>query len=474
MLIGETIKYLPAQLLSPAAQLISMVLWTHWLAPVEMGLFTLVTVTQEMSYIACLGWFSVYTLRYLPANDDDVGRQKYLATENAIVFAGSLGIALSAGATALFLYPLDDLSLSTTGISAFFVTRAFNAHYSERARAQSAHLAYTILQIAGPVGGLGLGWLAFHLFDPTALVLLGAYSVAQLLGTLFAIPVLGMRWELSRPDRFLMKAALAFGAPMLGLHALSWAAENYIRYLVQWGAGAATLGLMIVGWSLGRRAASVASMLVATAAFPLASRLFNEGRRDVAMEQLSVNAALLLSVLLPATVAVEILGPTLVALVVAPEYRETTAAILSLSMLGGMLRNLHVHVTDQVMVLELRLMQVGFVGSVEIAASCIASLAGLYLAGAWGAVLGQVLGSMLTLVLSITWARLRQGFVWPWSATLRILLATAAMAALLFWLRHEPTPVGLLIDVLAGLLSYALALALLFRLELRQAFPARP
>ncbi len=56
MLIAHTLKYLPAQLLAPLAQVASVVLWTHWLAPQEMGVFTLVSVTQEMAYLGCLGW----------------------------------------------------------------------------------------------------------------------------------------------------------------------------------------------------------------------------------------------------------------------------------------------------------------------------------------------------------------------------------------------------------------------------------
>ena len=66
MLIQHTLRYLPAQLLSPLAQLLSMLLWTHWLSPQDMGVFTLVTVTQEIAYVVSLSWYSVYALRYLP------------------------------------------------------------------------------------------------------------------------------------------------------------------------------------------------------------------------------------------------------------------------------------------------------------------------------------------------------------------------------------------------------------------------
>jgi len=45
---------------------------------------------------------------------------------------------------------------------------------------------YTLLQTAGPLGGLALGWVALQAFEPSALVLLGAYALAQTLGVLAA------------------------------------------------------------------------------------------------------------------------------------------------------------------------------------------------------------------------------------------------------------------------------------------------
>ena len=85
MLISHTLKYLPAQLLSPLAQLVSVIVWTHWLSPAEMGVFTLVTVTQELAYLGCLGWFAIYALRYLPPREDAKGLATYLEIGRAHV-----------------------------------------------------------------------------------------------------------------------------------------------------------------------------------------------------------------------------------------------------------------------------------------------------------------------------------------------------------------------------------------------------
>jgi O-antigen/teichoic acid export membrane protein len=473
MLISHTLKYLPAQLLSPLAQLVSMVLWTHWLAPEQMAIFTLVSVTQEMAYLGCVGWFAIYALRYLPPDSDLAGRLRYLGTENSVVLGGLAASALVAAITAWTLPGTHAWGTSALAIAAFFGSKAVATLYAERARAQSSFMAYSVLQISGPAGGLLLGWLALQSFPPTAVVLLAAYAVAQTAGVLLALPGLGLSWKLPRPDTALLRAALAFGGPVLGLSVLGWIAENYIRYLVQWHSGAAALGLMIVGWSLGRRCAAVASTLVTTAAFPLAARLLNDNRRDEAMRQLQMNAAMMVAVLLPVTAALEILGSTLVDLFVAAEYRAITTEILGLAVLAGAIRNLHMHTTDQLMVLERRISMLARVDVFEITLCAGLSLAGLVLEGVRGAVIGQALGSLATLALSMYLARKHLGFVWPWADTAKIMGATAAMALALYLLHAEHNVLGLGVASVVGTLAYAAACAVIFAPALRRMLAAR-
>lgn len=473
MLIQHTLRYAPAQLLSPLAQLLSMVLWTHWLTPQQMGVYTLVTVTQEIAYLVCLSWFSIYALRYMPGAEDRDGMARYFSTENAVLVFATAAAVVMAGVTAWALSESGEGWRAALAIAAYFTTRSASAHYAERARAQSSFKAFTWLQTAGPVGGLALGWAAMERLQADAWWLLLAYAAAQALGLLAAWTSMGMRWRWGPPDRELLRAAAAFGAPMIGLGVLGWVGENYIRYIVQWVDGAAALGLMVVGWALGRRCASVASMLVTTAAFPLASRLLNEGRREEALAQLRVNAALLVAVLVPVTVGVELLGPALVSLTVAPEYRELTATLLGSSVFAGALRNLHMHVTDQLMVLERRFGMVGRIDVVEIGLCTLATLAGLMLTGVHGAVLGQALGSAVTLWLSIVWAK-RLGFGWPSSETLKVMLASTLMAVVLWWWKPAASWQGLVEGTLLGSFTYGLAMAALFWSDVRRLLRRAP
>lgn len=470
MLIRATLRFLPAQLLPPLAQLASVVLWTHWLAPAQMALFTLVTVAQEMAYGLGLGWFSLYALRYLPAPHEHAARLRYLATENSVVAASVLASFVAAGLVAAG-FPAGVASWPRVAVAGlFFATRAFNLHYAERARAQQAYLAYFLLQAVGPVGGLALGRLALEHLSADPFVLLGAYALAQAAAVALALPMIGLNPRLGRPDPALLRASLAFGLPMLGLGLLAWLAENLIRYQVQWQAGAAALGLLVVGWSLGRRCAAVASMLVVTAAFPLAARLLNEGRREEALAQLRVNAALVFAVLVPVAAALALLGPALVSRTVAQTYRDTTGELLGLAVIGGALRNLRVHTTDQLLVLDRRLRLAALVDAFEIGTCGLGTWAGLALAGLPGAVAGQALGSLLTLGLGLHWARQRTGLVWPWEDSGKVLLATGAMVVAVGGLGPWHGLAGAALGALWAGMVYAAAMAVLFAGRLRRSW----
>jgi Polysaccharide biosynthesis C-terminal domain len=182
-------------------------------------------------------------------------------------------------------------------------------------------------------------------------------------------------------------------------------------------------------------------------------------------------------VLMPVTAALELLGPALVSLFVAPEYQDMTSELLSLSVLAGAVRNLHMHTTDQLMVLERRIGMLAKLDVFEILVCAALSLAGLLWQGLQAAVIGQALGSLLTLGLSVWLVRRTMGFHWPWVDTFKVAVATAVMAAALFVFRQGHGGAlgtwALLEGILLGAVVYALVCAMLFTPALRKALSAR-
>jgi len=135
MLLRQTLLYLPAQVLGPLFQLASAFVWTHYLAPAEMGLFALISAAQELAFATTLMWFALFTVRYFDKTSDAGARAKFHASESAVMIASSL-----ATAAGLAVLPLDAGGPLTGVVLAsavsYVVSRSLVSYAAERARVE--------------------------------------------------------------------------------------------------------------------------------------------------------------------------------------------------------------------------------------------------------------------------------------------------------------------------------------------------
>jgi O-antigen/teichoic acid export membrane protein len=468
MLIKQTLLYLPAQFFGPLFQFLSVIVWTHWLAPEEMGIFALATVSAEITYLLSLSWFSAYGLRYFPETGQDEARASYLRAEITILLVAGLvhGIA-AAWLAQIFESAHAPLTLSLA-IGAYFLTRSLDVHLSERARADQHIAAYTILQTAGPVAGLVVGVVLLEtMHDGVVSVLLG-YAIPQFIAAVVAMRLIGVSFSPRWPDRGLLEPALRYGLPLLGTAALAWCADHAIRYIVEYRLGSASLGLLSVGWGLGLRTSAFAAMLVAAAAFPLASKMLIAGKREEALQQLRTNAALLLALQVPALVGLWCISDQLIGLVIAEEYRAMTAQILPIALIVGGARQARMHITDQMFILDHSFRYAAAVNLFDIALSVVAIFVGLSWHGVVGAAEGAVVGAVAATLLSLVIAVVRSGFRYPFSDVGRIAAAAAVMALVLKSIGFPPGYFGLVLAILVGASVYVVTMTLLFPSERRR------
>jgi O-antigen/teichoic acid export membrane protein len=465
MLIYQTLLYLPAQLLGPAFQLLAAVAWTHFLSPSEYGVLALVIVSQELIFYLCLYWWSQYATRYYAAHQQDQTTGRYQPTENAVLIGN---VALQTVAASLALALTDaawDGALMGATI-AFIVTRSLNAHLAERARACGNIGAYTVAQTMGPVLGCLIGFAAIIEGEASAAAVLAGFALAQTL----ALPLLWRMLGLGTAawlDRGILGVALRFGSPLLGAAVVAWLSVNGLRVIVDKLEGAAAVGLVSVGWSLGQRAASVAAMLVTAAAYPLAVSRAVTHSRAAALAQLSQSGALLLGIIAPVTAGLLIVNQTAVELLIGSEFQSVTLAVLPIAVLSGAVRNLRLHYADQTFLLCERTGVALLVCAVEALLTVPLCVLGLVKWGLVGACMGCLIAHTLAALLSIVIAV--RGFLLPipYVHVGKIALATLLMAVLLAAAPWPPTRLGLSLEVLAGGLAYLVAVALLYRRGLR-------
>lgn len=468
MLLRQTLLYLPAQVLGPLVQFISIVLWTYFLDPVEMGTFALITAAQEFGYIATLFWFTLYTMRYFDRNADRSARDGFLNTESGVMLWAGAGTALGVLIMPLFIDVKWTFGLAASAF-AYCVSRTLATHLTDRARTASDTLAYTVMQVTWPILGLALGVLFVELFSHTAASVLWGYAIAQLIALAGVAMRLGVGFKPFVIDISMIRTAFRYGMPLVIGGLFVWLANNGLRFVIEHREGAAAVGLVTVGWGLGLRAAAFAAMLVTAAAFPLAVARSRESGMAEGQAQLVRNGILLLAILAPAAGGLWAISAPLVERIVAVPFREMTAAVLPWAILAGAARNLRIHFGEQVFLLreETRIPLVNDVidGVTTIAGGAV----GLALQGLEGSVAGAAVGAILSLLVTLACGAYKHRFVMPLNHLLRIGGATAAMMAILALLPKSADIAGLAGLICAGGAVYAMALAAVYPAETQEA-----
>ena len=469
MLIRQTLAYLPAQLLSPLMQFVAAILLTHALGAADYGLTMLIFASQELVFLVCLSWWTTFFMRYGVRLGVDADPRALAGTESAVLAVSSLAQVAMTLAVIVITEPGVSWPFYV-GACLFTVTRSHLGFLSERARRQAAIGAYSLVQIVAPAGALALtaGLMALGRVTPEQVLLVFAlmqavvgWSVAWRLGLLV---------RPHRPDRAVLRAAAAFGLPVVVSNLLSWLGGNGIRFVVHHGAGATALGLMSVGWGLATRLSGVAAMVVAAAAYPLAVKAMEAGDAAGAKRQLSNNSALLLALLAPAAFGLWALCQPFTELLVAQEYHAATIAVLPWALLGASIRNLRLHGWDQLYLLCEAPRAMVVLDAIEAALTVAAAALGLWLGGLVGAVAGTSLAAVVVALGDWAYLRHRFGLQAPFSVYGRVLMAAALMfgafaaAGQAGW-RVRADWVSLGTGALAGAGVYTLALALLFPRE---------
>ncbi len=468
MLLRHTILYLPAQLLAPLSQFVAAVVWTHWMSPEAYGVLTFLIAAQDLVYAICLHWWSSFSLRYLAGFNRgearDYRRSEATILAGTVLVGGVVTIALLG-----YLGMVDDTSLLIVAVI-FLASRAINVHLAERARAQERILAYTVAQTAGPMLGFALALAAMHWLRPTPDAALAGFAVAQTFATFWLSRHLSVDLALRAPEMAMLRRALAYGLPMVVAGVLGWFVLNGVRFVVQEMGGDTAVGLLAVGWNLGQRLTGVMAMLVTAAAYPLAVRqLATRGHLD-ALKQLEAGGTLLLAVMLPASIGLWEISARLIDLTVATPFKAITTLILPTVILAGTIRNFRVHYADQPFLLFERTRLGMLVNAIEVVALIACSAIGFAWRGIPGAVEGCLVATCVGAVVSFVLARKLFGLPLPIFDWGRIGLAAAFMGAMLVWVDRLPldSNVSIVVDIVVGVISYALAMAALFADRIRE------
>lgn len=450
MLLRQTLHYLPAQIVGPVAQFVAVLAWTHWLAPSDYGFISLILAVQELAFLVGISWWTHYTVRYLPALADS---GPYRRNESGVMLLGALAqVPIVLAALGLTGHLADPGLVAAT--VAFTLSRSLNTHLGERARALGDVATYTIVQVAGPLVGFGLG-LAFLRVAPGATAVIAGFAVVQMA----IMPLLAARLAVIAapripPDSDVLRLAFGYGGPLLVAGGLGWVSVNGIRFVVEHRAGLVELGLLSVGWNLGQRLIAVVATLVTAAAFPLAVRAAADGGAQAGIAQIGRTAILLVGLLLPAAAGIAAIAEPLILAVVGAEFQDATRVVLPLAAAAAALRNLRMHLADQVFLIAERPRALLRLNLAEAAATVVLCALGLAFGGLGGACLGVLAATGAGTVVAFAVAWSRHGLVLPVGPILWLAAAAGIMSAVTRLDVYPPANWGLAMRVTGGALVY--------------------
>ena len=465
MLVRHTLLYMPAQIIGPLAQFAAILVFTHWMAPSPYGVLTYIMASQDFVFLLCLSWFSQYTIRYFTSHEAG-GDDCYRDSEFTILLS-TVVPQIGAAMLALLLISVQ-LSVPLVGATVLYtVTRCLSLHLGERSRAQSRILDYTLATSAGPLAGFVLAFAFVALVAATPEAALLGYGLAQAVVLVWLVSRQNMHLVLRMPERALLRQALGFGLPLILAGVAAWFGMNSIRILVDHQLGTAAMGLIAVGWALGQRITTTASMFVTIAAFPIAVERFRLGARDEAYGQITTNGLLMFGIALPSAVGLYLLQDALVSLLVAAPFRAMTVAVLPAALVAGLCRNVRTHVADQVFVLIERTKVVCLMTIAEGLAVTAGCWIGLMMDGPVGAAYGSAAGYALTMTASFAVARARAGLRLPFLDAGLVVAAVVVMALVVRLLPHRDALIGgavarIALVVAVGATVYAAAILTFF------------
>lgn len=455
-LIRNTLLYMPAQLLGPMLQFATTIIWTHQLDPVGYGVVTFVVAAQELSGFIGLSWWTLYVLRFLTRHDQSGGEAELRAMDSRMAAFSAVVQCIFAAPIVLSFGSADMRLLSTAAL--YLILRTLLVHYGEWARAQNRIRLYTAAQLVGPACGAVLSMLFIHLTDGGAVAGLAGLATGQALGLFMLVRALGLSFSARPVGRKLVLAALRFGLPLIVAAIAAWLASNGIRLLVQWREGNAAVGILSVGWGLGQRIASVLAMLCAAAAFPLAVRRMEGGDRTGAIGQIGLNGALMYGIVAPAAVGIAMLARPFVDLLIGEAYREATVVILPLAFIAMSVKTIKIHTVDQTSLLLERTRVTMWLNVVEAVSTLTGCGVGLFFGGLAGAVAGTLGGMLGGGAIAFSYGARVMHLHIPLDLLARISAACGIMAGALALFPAPTGAAALLVNILAGAISYALGL----------------
>ncbi|MDX3774073.1 oligosaccharide flippase family protein [Chromatiaceae bacterium AAb-1] len=467
MLLSNTVKYLPSQILAPLSQFLSIILWTYFGDESLIGYITLITAFQELSMAMFVNWWMHYSMREYGDFRKQGQLDRYWQTSRTVI---TVSCVLMIAASLLNLYFFVDQNADAVIfllVAVYSLFRCLNNFNASIASLDAHILRYSVLTTTGPFIGLFIGVFLLKLYGPDPRYPLLGYVAGEILAALLVYRrsklLTNIRWK---PDRRIVSQALRYGLPMIGSALCAWLIIQYPRYFIAETMSLEQVGLYAVGVGLGLRIASLITMVVTPAALPLLYKIAHEQGEEKALIQLQNNLLLLLGVLLPGLLGLYAVSSLLIPLLIEPRFVSGALMVMPWALLAGGIEAVKNGYLNHLFFIRKKTRAILVYDAVMALLTIIFCWFLVQAAGIAGGAMASALalGGVISSIILFQYCSGRIQL--PLLRILKITLAACLMYLLIEQVQLAAVVPSLLAKIAAGILSYFTVIAVLFRQEI--------
>ncbi len=428
--------------------------YTRLMVPAEYGDYAVIIAV--ISLIDALGfmWLRHTLMRHIKYDRDD---SHYLSNIVIIYIIVALLCLAASFLTSMFFRPTNTGLFILIGILIIFEASSNFIIFFVRMKLQNR--LFFIISILKPLVTLVSGAVFLHMGYGIKGALFGIL-VSAVICTLSGVfsPYL-RNTKLSFYDRKTAVSILLFGTPLIIASSMQFAVKATDRVLIELFIGGDATGLYSVAQDIPLKIMVLIMSSIHLAAYPLAVKKLEDEGIDACREQLAVNFTLLLAISLPTLIGLCVLAPGFITIVVGEEFRKFTVGnIVYFSLIAfiNCLSQFYFALSFQLSK-RTKLLVIPF--SIALLVNLGVGYIGILQIGVMGAAVGSFLAYVILLAVIIFTSRQVFPMVVPFVDSIKIIISSMIMGAVLLHFRNMEGILTLLLSITTGTLIY---FALLF------------
>jgi O-antigen/teichoic acid export membrane protein len=457
--------YTVALAISSALNFLALLVWANTLTPHEFGVYSLVLATALLINSAGFEWLRLITARMTadPKDPSGVNRARGNAVFAVVIAAMSLLAIVAIGLCLARVKAATLPSVWWPMIAAIVFSETMLAITNTLSRVRFLPWQFFRSIVARGLLSLLVGVVLVKVFGLGALGAVTGVVVAQTLVVISSL-VLDPFWRSVRPfsvGREELATILKFGAPLILGCALNYAVGVADRYIIGFHAGTEAVGLYSAPFDLMQKTIVFIMLAINLTAFPALVRTFEADGPVAARAQLERNFLLIAGLGVPATVGVAVLAPGVAHMLLGHAFRARAAALLPWIAVAALFRSMvsfHLNMAFQLV------RRTGAMIAAPAVCLGIIVLAGPYALARYGLTGMAALAAIVQISgFLVTWALAVRAFRFSLLSLdlAKLLVASAAMGAVLWPLRHQTHPLVTVALVALGATVFAGALLVL-------------